>query len=81
MVAAALGRHGGARLPPLANVLFGGRTLPEQALTNFPTDLLSFVVLGPLVAVAPAGSTWASPRGQLRAYIAFCCSWCSAVLA
>jgi hypothetical protein len=53
MVAVALGGMAVLASPLIANVLFGGRTLPEQALTNFPADLLSFVVPGPLVAAAP----------------------------
>ena len=39
--------------PLLANVFFREKTLPEQALTEFPADLLSFVVPGSLVAAAP----------------------------
>jgi hypothetical protein len=39
--------------PLLYNVLFRSRTLPEQALADFPADLLSFVVPGVLVAAAP----------------------------
>jgi hypothetical protein len=39
--------------PLLYNVFFRSRTLPEQALTDFPADLLSFLVPGPLVAAAP----------------------------
>jgi hypothetical protein len=39
--------------PLLYNVFFRSRTLPEQALTDFPADLLSYLVPGPLVAVAP----------------------------
>ena len=39
--------------PLLYNVFFRPRTLPEQALADFPADLLSFVVPGPLVAAAP----------------------------
>jgi hypothetical protein len=65
MVAAALAGMVVLASPLLAKVLFGGRTLPEQALTNFPSDLLSFVVPGPLVAAAPGRlglgePTWAS---------------------
>ena len=39
--------------PLLYNVFFRDRTLPEQALADFPADLLSFAVPGPLVAAAP----------------------------
>jgi hypothetical protein len=39
--------------PLLYNVFFRSRTLPEQALTDFPADLVSFLVPGPLVALAP----------------------------
>lgn len=39
--------------PLLYNVFLRPRTLPEQALTEFPADLLSFVVPGRLVAAAP----------------------------
>ncbi len=39
--------------PLLYNVFFRSRTLPEQALTDFPADLVSFLVPGPLVAAAP----------------------------
>lgn len=39
--------------PLLYNVFFRSRTLPEQALADFPADLLSFLVPGPLVAAAP----------------------------
>ena len=39
--------------PLLYNVFFRERTLPEQALAVFPTDLLAFLVPGPLVALAP----------------------------
>jgi hypothetical protein len=52
----ALASLGGTALlasPLLVNIFFGHRTLPEQALTDFPADLLSFVVPGPLVAAAP----------------------------
>ena len=38
--------------PLLAYVFFGERTLPEQALDEFPADLLSFVVPGNLVAAS-----------------------------
>jgi hypothetical protein len=40
--------------PLLAYVLFGERTLPEQALAQYPADLLSFVVPGTLFAATPA---------------------------
>jgi hypothetical protein len=39
--------------PLLYNVFVRSRTLPEQALTDFPADLVSFLVPGPLVAAAP----------------------------
>lgn len=38
--------------PLLYNVFFRDRTLPEQALADFPADLLSFAVPGELMAVA-----------------------------
>jgi hypothetical protein len=39
--------------PLLAYVLFGERTLPAQALAQYPADFLSFVVPGTLLALAP----------------------------
>jgi hypothetical protein len=39
--------------PLLGYVLFGERTLPEQALQQYPADLLSFVVPGELIALSP----------------------------
>jgi hypothetical protein len=56
--------------PLLYNVFFRERTLPEQALTDFPTDLLSFAVPGALVAAAPerVGATqpgWATGAAYL----------------
>jgi hypothetical protein len=39
--------------PLLAYILFGERTLPEQALQQYPADLLSFVVPGELLALSP----------------------------
>jgi hypothetical protein len=50
---AALGGTALLASPLLYNVFFRERTLPEQALTDFPADLLSFLVPGPLVAAAP----------------------------
>jgi hypothetical protein len=56
--------------PLLYNVFFRDRTLPEQALADFPADLLSFVVPGGLVAAAPerVGATqpsWATGAAYL----------------
>jgi hypothetical protein len=56
--------------PLLYNVFFRDRTLPEQALADFPADLLSFAVPGELVAAAPerVGATqpsWATGAAYL----------------
>lgn len=39
--------------PLLGYVFFGERTLPAQALAQYPADALSLLVPGPLVALAP----------------------------
>lgn len=56
--------------PLLGYVLFSERTLPEQALNQYPADLLSFVVPGPLMAVAPervggSAADWATGAAYL----------------
>lgn len=56
--------------PLLYNVFFRDRTLPEQALADFPADLLSFAVPGELLAAAPerVGATqpsWATGAAYL----------------
>jgi hypothetical protein len=53
LVGAALAATAVIASPLLYNVFFRERTLPEQALAVFPTDLLAFLVPGPLVALAP----------------------------
>jgi hypothetical protein len=52
LVVVALGGTAILTSPFLFYVFFEERTLPGHALTEFPADLLSFVVPGPLVAVA-----------------------------
>jgi hypothetical protein len=56
--------------PLLAYVFFGRRTLPEQALAQYPADALSFLVPGDLVAatserVGVATPSWATGAAYL----------------
>jgi hypothetical protein len=53
VLAAALGATVVLAGPLLFHVFFRSRTLPEQAIIDFPADLLSFLVPGHLIAAAP----------------------------